>query len=575
MMQRLRLNPSALLTWPVFAFSFLWTVIAHFTDIANNGIDHVWLRLALLVLVQLVFFCFPLAVWHLVCPRVSPDAWIRLLIVAIIFGAAVRGAVFGLLLFRAGLTEAPQYAFRILTSVANMATVTVLLWFVVSEVRELQLRRRLLLADRDQLLALQSSAQEGLDSLGSRATEEIRTLVLASLGTPDGASASDVLRRLRFTIDDVVRPLSQRLAVQGATWVPPRIPARPMRVNWLEAVREGLTPSRIRPLVVTLALIWLGLPVHAVQYGPKYAFYLLGTAVVGFPAFWLLRKGAMAVSAGRGAEVRILAFTCAVLLGGESMGLASLVYMHSQPKPYLFVIMVPIFALLISAPLAVAEQARDQSLVIEAELVTSTSDLRWALARTREQHRQQERALAHALHGRIQASLASAIVRLDRAVEAGIDDPSLVAALQREVSSAVDSLDHRIDHPDPIEQVIELTRSNWAGAAEIDFRIPDDARRGLDADVLCANAVNDLIPELVFNSFRHGKASRITIDVHRTEARTLELVVLDNGNLDPRSTRQGLGTQLLDTACIQWTRGLVDGHTQTVCLLPCTGCIPN
>lgn len=566
--RRLHLAPDALLTLPVFIVSFAWAVVAHFTDISNNAIDHVPLRLALLFAVQLVFFAFPFVTWRLICPRVNPRVWVRLLVVAIILGAAVRGAVFGWLLFSTGLTDAPQYAFRTLASVVNMATVTVLLWFVVSEVRSLQVRRRQLLADRDQLLRLQESAQESLDQLGERATDEIRTILLASMRTDDSDSAHDLLRRLRFTIDDVVRPLSHRLAVQGVPWTPPQGSPRSTRVNWLAAVRDGLSPVRIHPLIVTIALIWLGLPVHVVQYGPEYALFLLGTGLVGFPVFWLMKRIAMRCCGLRRPSLRIASFVVAVLIGGESMGLTSLLYMQSQPKPYLFVIMVPIFALLISAPLAVAEEARDQSLAIEADLEATTASLRWTLARTRERHRQQEGALAHALHGRIQATLAAAIVRLDRAVAQGTVDSELIDGLHSEVIGALAALDLEDTDPESIDQVIALTQRNWADAVTITFSATPEARAAIEGDPLCARAVNDLIPELVFNGFRHGKATSIDISVALEDARALVLVVVDNGGMDPRVEGQGMGSQLLDAACMQWSRSRSSARTSTTCRLP-------
>lgn len=562
------LQPSALVSLPVFVVSFAWAVLAHFSDIANNRIDNVGLRLLLLLTVQIVFFAFPVVAWRVVCPRVNAGRWTALLVASVVAGAAVRGALFGFLLFETHLSQAPGYEFRILASVTNMATVTILLWFVVSQVRSLQERRRQLLSDRDQLIQLKERAEGSLEQLGDRATEEIRGVVLESLGTRAPASSDDLLVRLRVTIDEVIRPLSQQLATQGVPWSPPPAPRENTRINWWVAIRDGLTPMRIHPLVVTLALIWLGLPVHTVQYGPIYGLYLLGTGLIGFPAFWLARRAAMKISKGRGAAIGIPAFLVAALIGGEAMGLSSLVYMRGQEQPFIFVIMVPIFAVLISAPLAVAEAARDQSLAIEADLEAATADLRWTLARTREQHRQQERALAHALHGRIQASLASAIVRLDRAVAQGLDEPELLDELKHEVTEAVSSLDFRDEEPEPLDQVIALTRRNWAGASEVTSTIDDEARAALEADGLCAFAVNDLIPELVFNSYRHGKATAIEIHLTVHDERTLLLVVADNGRPDPREAGRGVGSNLLDEASISWVRERVGDCTVTSCLLP-------
>lgn len=562
------LRPSALVSAPVFLVSLVWAVLAHFSDIANNRIDHVGLRLLLLLLVQLVFFAFPVFTWRVVCPRVDARRWIALLIVSVVLGAAVRGAVFGFLLYSTGLSQVPGYAFRILTSVTNMATVTILLWFVVSEVRSLQQRRRQLLGDRDQLIQLQEKAQGSLEQLGDRATEEIRGVVLQSLGTHAPESSEDLLLRLKVTIDEVIRPLSEQLASQGVPWAPPATQLPEVRVNWLAALRDGLSPVRIHPLVVTLALIWLGLPVHAVQYGPAYAIYLVGTGIVGFPAFWATRRAAMKLTEHRGPALRIPAFIVAVILGGLAMGLSSLIYMRGQEQPFTFVIMVPIFALLVSALLAVAEAARDQSLAIEADLEATTADLRWTLARTREQHRQQERSLAHALHGRVQASLASALVRLDRAIAQGDDRPDLLDELQHDVMAAVGTLDFRSEAPEPLDQVIALTRRTWAGASDITSTVTDDARKALESDRLCAFAVNDLIPELAFNSFRHGKATNIDVLLSVCDQRTLELVVTDDGRSDGQELRRGMGSNLLDEASISWTRARINDRTVTACLLP-------
>lgn len=565
----MRLEPEALLSLPVFAFSFFWAIVVHFTDIANNGIDHVFLRLTALLAVQVLFFAFPFLMWHVVCPRVNQRLWIRLLMLGIVVGALVRGAVFAFLLYSLSLTATPQYVFRSLTSLVNMAAVTILAWLVVSEIRSLQLRRRLLLVERDQLIILQESAQEDLDRLGDRASTEIRALVTASVGDQEAVTSGDLLERLRRTVDEVVRPISRELAGRGTSWAPPEIVLSQTRVNWRLAISHGLAPSRIHPLAVTLGLIWLAIPVHLVQYGPRYALGAISTGIVGFPAFWLARRAAIAVSRGCGSSVRILSFIIAVLIGGGAMGGASLAYMRGQDQPFIFVIMVPIFALLISAPLAIAEDARDQGLAVEAELEATTVNLRWTLARTRERHRQQEVALAHALHGRVQAALEAAIVRLELAAAQGVDDATLVEVLHEEVLDVIGGLDSASATPESLTQVVSLTQRNWVGALEISLSSSTDVDELLEADALCARAVNDLIPELVFNGFRHGKATRVDVRLALMEPRILELVVSDNGSLDPRSVRQGMGSQLLDAASISWSRTSHAAGTSTACLLPC------
>lgn len=567
---RFGLLPTALLSAPVFFLSLLWAVVVQFGEGAGagQGIGYIAMRLAFLTAVQVLMFAFPLVTWLVVCPRVPSRHWISLLLLSVVVGAVVRGVALGLLLFLTGVSDSPDLPFRIAASVGHMAVVTVLLWFLVSEVRGLNIRRRQLLADRDQLLELQLAAQRDLEMLGDRASNEIRRSILDSLGGLQSSNSSELRERLRLTIDEVVRPLSHQLAAQPPMWAPPQAPIEAWRVDWPLAVREGLNPARIHPILLTVLLIWLGLPIHVFQIGPASATAFLATAAITIPTLWLGRRAAMRLTAGRGSGAKATGFIIAILIGGAALGLATLPYMQFQPQPLLFVIITPPLALFISALMAIAEAARDQDLALESDLRSTTADLRWALARAREKHRQQERALAHTLHGRIQASLAAAYLRLERAVARGEDDEALLAALQDEVLGALAELDVIAAEPEPIDKVIALTQSNWSGAVDINFSVDPQAREALSADPLSTGSVNDLVPELIFNSIRHGHASTVDVRLEIADHKTLSLTVSDDGKSDLIENRYGLGSALLDEAALTWSRTRHGSRTTTVCLLP-------
>lgn len=566
---RIRLLPGALLSLPVFALSFAWVLLVQVAEIAHEGHGNVAVRFALLAVVQLVFFVFPLLAWRVVCPRVRPRSWTWILLLSILLGAVVRGVAFGVLLFLAGSASAPNVAVRVFASVAHMAVVTLLLWFLVSEVRTVQSRRRQLLGDRDQLLLLQQTTQRKLERLGDLATAGIRASILDSLGTTAATSTRELLERLRLTIDDVVRPLSHQLATRSPSWKPTQPRFEDMRIDWRQAARDGLQPIRLRPLIVLSALVWLALPAHVLlRYGPLFWLFAVCMTIVGIPAFVFARRLAIRASRGHGSGASAVWLLLAATVGGLVPGLATLSYMRGEPAPFLFVAMLPLGAVLISAPLAVAEAARSQSLEMEAQLEATTADLRWAIARTREQHRQQERALAHALHGRVQASLAAAIVRLDRAMARGDDDESLREALHAEVVTALAELDFQSTEPDALDDVMALTQRNWTGAVAVSFASEVETRTALAGDPLCAQAVNDLIPELVFNSYQHGGADEINVELDAVDPKTLRLTVTDNGTPTIDLAAPGLGSALLEEASISWERTRRGEHTVTTCLLP-------
>ena len=565
------LLPSALLSAPVFFLSLLWPVIVQIGEssaVGGNPRD-LAIRIALLFPLQVLMFAFPFATWRWICPRVPSRNWTWLLLVSVIVGAAVRGVALGILLSLLGISESPEFVFRIVVSVAHMGVVTVVLWFLVSEVRGLHARRRQLLADRDQLIGLQLATQRDLEQLDDRATEEMRRSILQSLGGLQVSDSSELRERLRLTIDEVVRPLSHQLAAQPSAWAPRQPTTENVGIDWPLAIREGLNPARIHPVVLSLLLLWLGLPIHFFLFDPLFVLAYTFITLMVIPVFWIARKVAIRVSIGRGTGFTSMTFVVAVFVGGLLMGLATLTYMWGEPQPFVFVIIAPVLALLISGALAVAEAARDQNLELEAELTAITTDLRWALARAREQYRQRERALAHALHGRVQASLAAAFLRLERSIAQGTDDDALLAALQSEMLEVIADIDFHDFEPDPIDQVIAHTRSNWSGVVHLDFTCEPHVKKALAVDSLCARSVNDLIPELVFNSVRHGSATAIEVEIEIVDSRTLSLTVIDDGSNDITAARYGLGSALLDDSSITWTRSRRGERTTTTCVLPC------
>jgi hypothetical protein len=277
----------------------------------------------------------------------------------------------------------------------------------------------------------------------------------------------------------------------------------------------------------------------------------------------------MRVTTDRGAGARAAAFVIAVACGGLALGLATLPYMQDEPQPFLFPIVGPILALLISGALAIGEAARDQDLALEADLRATTADLRWSVTRARDRYRQHETALSRALHGRLQASLSAAFIRLDRAVERGVADDDLIGTLRHGILSALAEINVFDSNPDPIDDVVALTQSNWSDTVTLIFTIHDGVRGALAADALCARSVNDLIPELVFNSVRHGNANVIDVQLTIADHRTLCLTVMDDGSISPDAGRHGLGSALLDEASISWSRTRSEDRTTTSCLIPC------
>lgn len=63
-----------------------------------------------------------------------------------------------------------------------------------------------------------------------------------------------------------------------------------------------------------------------------------------------------------------------------------------------------------------------------------------------------------------------------------------------------------------------------------------------------------MIPELCFNSIKHGKASEVEVSLEQNSPKTIILKVQDNGNKIEEKSTKGLGTKLLDECAINWKR---------------------
>lgn len=99
----------------------------------------------------------------------------------------------------------------------------------------------------------------------------------------------------------------------------------------------------------------------------------------------------------------------------------------------------------------------------------------------------------------------------------------------------------------PIELMKDLAHS-WRGIAEITYDL--DEKFGLSAD--SERIATQLVEEAIINSIRHGKASKIHVEMKYVE-NSLHIMVSDNGILEVKSSSRGLGSILFDNYTSHWS----------------------
>jgi two-component sensor histidine kinase len=131
----------------------------------------------------------------------------------------------------------------------------------------------------------------------------------------------------------------------------------------------------------------------------------------------------------------------------------------------------------------------------------------------------------------------------------------------RHAVDRVNELMSRGVEPPPVDvrRTLESICAVWTSLARIDIELGPEVAGTLEQDQAAAVTVIEVVRECLGNSIRHGRASQVTIEVTRVEhgsttGDAVHLVIADNGVGSSATAVPGLGSQLLDQICLQWTR---------------------
>jgi signal transduction histidine kinase len=243
------------------------------------------------------------------------------------------------------------------------------------------------------------------------------------------------------------------------------------------------------------------------------------------------------------------------------MGISALPITQNYESPYGLLILSTLVYPVTASLISMLSNADKQLSIASERLALATQELEWNVSRIREAQHQNQRNLARALHGSVQAKLASAYLDLERINLGEIDDPERVKQLLNEIQESIAKINSQQPDHEDLPGLIANTQENWVSVATVTSQISD--LELIQQDVLCVVALIDLIPELVFNAIKHGKATTIEIYIKLKDQRIVELTVKDNGIHELIDLGSGLGTKIMNESAISWNRERVAGNTIT------------
>lgn len=553
-----QLLPAYIFSKPVFFGTYFWALLVHFADSINNDSGNIILRIVIVTTLHTGVYAALFLFKQIMLDRVKPGLVPSLTLATLALIGLSRGFFFENWLFAWDISGSKDVGLRMQTSLVNTISSFSVGIIAIANSRMHQLKNAQLLNELDRLEQIKENALARIKLVDTKAIEGIKNQLDTYLKSMQGRSISEILIILRTMIDTVVQPLSRQLELQTNNWHPPVSRENKIHVNWLKAFKSGLDPRKISYGLIPILMIVSALPTVN-----KNSPFLIGIPslslayCVGFFMGRLFR----AIFANK--RVNFGAYLLTTTSTGFAMGLSTLPMTQNYDAPYGFLILSTISYPITASFVSMVSSADAQLSIATRELAQTTEKLEWNVARIRKAQHQNQRNLGRALHGSVQAKLASAYLELEKINLEGIDKPERVRQILAEIQLSIATLETQKPENVDLPKTIAKTTENWASVAAVTCHISEQDLESIHRDALSEAALVDVIPELVFNAIKHGKANAIDISVKFKDERIVELTVQDNGIHELFNLGSGLGTKILNESAISWSRERVDGSTVT------------
>jgi signal transduction histidine kinase len=463
--------------------------------------------------------------------------------------------------------------FGLLSSLGLMLGATIL-WLAVSELgqsaRELAVKRfRLqnLKANleneiREQKVSLNREVQTKLAGHIRALQEDIDDLAGAQFEqASERVRAVAVAERMRLAIDNVVRPLSLEIATQADAIDPARLPnalelekqikRRPFSERMSERVQLGFIFNAIFTLAFLLVFV---VPSYAFVFGIE------GFLIVALPAtllnlllVWLLNRVALQVEIPY--VIAALITLASPLLTAAPFLLIANLMLSGADLGLVFYLALAAYLVNFGTSLgSLWLESAFLNLQLARKANTQTRKLVGYLQNEAQISR---RAMAQVVHGRIQARLQAASIKLKQATE--ITD-ELVTEIRSDLESSIlDTAETKFASLSVRAQLDEMV-AQWSGICELTISFMGEVESLIESSTVSKAAVVEVIREAVNNAVKHGEADEADAIIRASGPHEIVVVVRNAVYAEPAAkSTSGYGTVMLDQITDSWQIEFADG----------------
>jgi len=541
--------PKHFFTLPVFISTYSWLNYVHLLDFTNNQGGMYLTRILILTFLFFLTIGLLFIVSKLIVERISINYAYLVFFAFIIIIGGLRGYLLDYYLLLFSVTEVNDAGFRIASSIANFSISALLATIAVGRIREHAQSVQKLMTDQYRLAYVEMVTKENLDEFEEKQVEPIKKQLLSSLKLIKTQSVDQALLTIRKTIDEIVQPLSRNLEELISNWNPPEVKQTELKIDWKKAISTATRPAEVNVKLTPVVLSLIGTPTMVNNYGLITGLIvIIQSLLTGYFLYGLVKRVISKLFKGS------LGYLLILLTSGLIQGLLSLIWTYSIDSSFAILILTPAAALVSGFFISLNNSATNQALGVAKDIEKTTKDLSWGVSRIRNEQHQRSRNLGRKLHGEIQAQFASAFLIIQNNQNDSAKAQAMVIDLASGLEKDVEKLSDISTKNQKLDEMIEKLKQTWQGVAVINFEANQEVINNVDKDNLCSTALLDIIPELCFNSIKHGQASEVEVSLTQINPKTILLQVKNNGLIGDSDSQKGLGTKLLDECAISWHR---------------------
>lgn len=427
--------------------------------------------------------------------------------------------------------------------------------------------------NRKEMEALSDSLDEDIATMQAELTVLVRERLSKALDDLNSHSVETsgqiqvASNKLREVIDLVVRPLSLELASTSAAlgYLPGTRSTTIESDSKKHSVETTLLKTDlaqlIAPLFFALSASLTLIPAFNFVYGAAGALIVGISILVIFSALWISRTYLGAIQVNAFAAIACLTLFTAVIGYTISNALAIAFDIQVDPlEPSIGLVSTVLINLLFLYFTARRAHAIEESIRINARIEE-------ILARLRQEAWVVRKKLARLVHGKIQARLLAAAMRLSN-----ISDPTQQDILdaKADVAEAVASLNQGESTPDESFNLqFQRLIDTWDGVCSLSLQASEATLQQIDSDPVCRTCLAEILGEAISNAAKHSNAAEVAIELTQRSQDSIEVWVSTDGILSRAGTsKPGYGSQILDEVTTSWELNALDGRVELRATLP-------